>query len=46
MHFGDPVTFDGETDWFVRNVNPEYNLDSHQTAYYELERVIPTSYGT
>ncbi len=43
MRYGDSVTFDG-VPFTVRNVNPQYNLDSHQTAYYELERVIPTTY--
>lgn len=45
LRYGDAVTFDGDADWFVLNVNPQFNLDSHQTAMYELVKVIPNTYG-
>lgn len=41
LRFGDPVTWRGETGWFIRSVNPAYDLDTCQMADYELMKLEP-----
>jgi hypothetical protein len=43
--FGDPATYNGEHDWFVRSVSPSYNLDKAQMCHYEIIKFAPLYAG-
>lgn len=40
LRYYDVVTLDGETGWYVRSCNPNYQHDVSQTADYVLERLV------